>query len=104
MIRVVHTACALLLVAAALIAYGFKEEVRALRAQKETLEERREAALAALDTARAEWRHLNDPEQLRRAATRLYGPGRLVDADGGQLAVPRPDQIVSLRNPREAEE
>ncbi|MEO1329184.1 MAG: hypothetical protein AAFW46_05945 [Pseudomonadota bacterium] len=96
MIRILHTACALLLVAVALVAYGVKEEVRALRAERDALLERRLEARAALATAEAEWRHLNAPEELLRAAARLYGPGRLRDADGRVLAPPRPDQAAAL--------
>lgn len=96
MIRILHTACAALLVAVALIAYGVKQEVRALRSEKASLERAKESAEAALATAEAEWRHWNDPAQLRRTAARLYGPGRLVDADGRALSPPGPGQVLAL--------
>ncbi len=96
MIRILHTACAALLVAVALIAYGKKQEVRALRAERDAMLAEKVAARAALATLEAEWRHLNDPAELRRTAARLFGGDGLRDADGRRLGPPTPAQTLPL--------
>lgn len=100
MIRIVHTACAALLVAVALIAYGVKEETRALQREIEAVERethRVEREIAALEI---EWSYLNSPTVLREIATRLYGRDGLVGVDGGALQPWTAAQLRTLEQPR----
>lgn len=85
MIRLVHTLCATLLVAVALIAYGVKEETRALQREIEAVERETERVAREIDALETEWAYLNSPRALRRIATALYGRDGLVGVDGGAL-------------------
>lgn len=98
MIRILHTACAGLLVAVALIAYGVKEETRALRSEVTRLNGEKVRLAAEIATLEAEWSYLNGPETLLRIAERVYGPGRLIGADGAVLSPWRPEQLVELQD------
>ncbi len=99
MIRLVHTACAALLVAVALIAYGVKEETRALQREIEAVEretERVEREIAALEI---EWTYLNSPAVLKNIATRLYGRDGLIGVDGAELKPWAAAQVRALDAP-----
>ncbi|MBX2855501.1 MAG: hypothetical protein KTR21_10955 [Rhodobacteraceae bacterium] len=98
MFRILHTACAALLVAAALIAYGVKEETAALQREKQDLQRRKARLAAEIATLEAEWAYLNGPETLLRTAAKVYGPGRLIGAEGEVLTELRPEQAVSLKD------
>lgn len=103
MIRLLHTACAALLVMVALVAYGVKEETAALRDQIVDLEQRKADLHDEIAMLRAEWSYLNGPDMLARIAARVYGEGRFIGADGGVLQPWRPEQLVELRDlPRKA--
>lgn len=99
MIRIVHTACAALLVTVTLIAYGVKEETRALRRQIEALADERQAVRDEIATLEAEWDHINSPATLRRIAMRLYGDGMLRTPEGDPLAPWTAAQLVDLDTP-----
>lgn len=99
MIRIVHTACAALLVAVALIAYGVKEETRALQGEIEAVEretDRVEREIAALEI---EWSYLNSPAALHEIAVQLYGRDGMVGLEGEPLTPWTPARTVSLDSP-----
>lgn len=98
MIRILHTACAGLLVMVALLAYGLKEETAQLRREVDRLKAERAELADAIDLQRAEWAALNAPDTLRRIADHLYGEGRMLGADGEILTAWRPEQLVEIRD------
>lgn len=99
MIRIAHTAGLALLVAVVLVAYGVKEETRALLDERNSLIATLEAKHDEIATLKAEWEHRTSPSELKRLAVRLFGEGRILGADGEPLEPLRAGQVLDLGRP-----
>lgn len=103
MIRILHTACAGLLVVIALVAYGVKEETGALREEVQRLTAQKAAMQSEIQRLETEWAYLNGPEQLLAIARRVYGADphgapRLLGGEGELLIPWRPEQVATLQD------
>lgn len=103
MIRILHTACAALLVVVALVAYGVKEETGALRDEVKRLTAQKAEMESEIKRLETEWAYLNGPEQLLAIARRVYGADpsgapRLIGGEGELLTPWRPEQLASLQD------
>lgn len=99
MIRIVHVFCAALLVGAALLSYGVKEEVARLADEVAALKRDRVVLQSDIAVLEAEWAELNSPDRLRALADGVFAPGPWRTADGRPLTPIAPDKTRALARP-----